>query len=67
MPKIDSKTLKNAIFAHKGRSRVVNGHKNHYIDVISPASASEIRRALGIKKENTQAVSRIFADVGIRA
>jgi hypothetical protein len=34
--------------------------------VISPATASEIRRAVGVKRSDTATVLRVFANVGVK-
>jgi hypothetical protein len=41
-------------------------HKNAYVHVISPATASEIRRAVGIKRSHSTNVFRAFADAGVK-
>jgi hypothetical protein len=51
--------LKNAK-VHSCKRRV-----NGYVHVISPATASEIRRAVGIKKSDTTTVLRVFGNIGV--
>jgi hypothetical protein len=66
MPRIGSGKLKNGTFAQKSaKARVVKGRKNGYIHIISPATASEIERAVGVKRSNVRNVLRAFSEVGI--
>jgi hypothetical protein len=67
MPRIDSRKLRNGIFARESaKARVVGGRKNGYIHVISPATASEIQRAIGIKPSHIKNVLRAFSEAGIK-
>lgn len=47
-----------------GKAHVKSGAKGR-VDVISPATASEIRRTLGIGKTQLENVRRAFAEAGV--
>jgi hypothetical protein len=67
MPKHGSiKTKNGASVLKNAKAHFGDSHANGYIHVISPATASEIRRAVGIKKSDTATVLRVFANIGVK-
>jgi GTP-sensing pleiotropic transcriptional regulator CodY len=62
MPKADSRAnVSKSAKAHLGRNRV-----DGYVHVISPATVSEIDRAVGIKRSHVVNILRAFAEAGIK-
>ena len=61
MPKTYAKKSSNEL-----RGRRVHKARNGYLHVISPASASEIRKALGIKQSEIDSMLRAFDAVGVK-
>ena len=43
----------------------VNGRRNGYIDVVSPATVSEIQKTLGVKPSQVRDVVRALQSVGV--
>jgi hypothetical protein len=67
MPKRGSIKMKSGASVLKNaKAHFCKSHVNGYVHVISPASASEIRRAVGIKKSDTATVLRVFAGIGVK-
>jgi hypothetical protein len=67
MPKGGSKIAGNAATLSKSaKAHFAKRRENGYVHVISPATASEIRREVGIKKSDTATVLRVFADLGVK-
>jgi hypothetical protein len=67
MQKRHSKIARNGINGPKSlKSGVGGSRKKGYVHVISPATASEIRRAVGIRPSHTRNVMRAFAAAGIK-
>jgi hypothetical protein len=67
MQKRHSKSARNGTNGPKSlKSGDGGSRKNGYVHVISPATASEIRRALGIKPSDTRNVMRAFAAAGVK-
>jgi hypothetical protein len=67
MPKSGSR--KTGIGANGAKNAKIHFRKNRvngYVHVISPATASEIRRAVGVKRSDTATVLRVFANVGVK-
>jgi len=48
------------------KSGLGNGRKNGFVHVVSPATASEMERALGITKMQKANVLRAFAAAGVK-
>jgi hypothetical protein len=67
MQKRHSKNARNGMNGPKSlKSGVGVSCKNGYVHLISPATASEIRRAIGIKPSHTKTMMRAFAAAGIK-
>jgi hypothetical protein len=67
MPKNRSRKSENGMPVPKGaKARAGNGHENGYIHVISPATASEIKRAVGVKRSHITNILRAFSEAGIK-
>jgi hypothetical protein len=48
------------------KSRSDGNHKNGFMHVASPATASEIQRTLGIKRSHIDNMMRAFAAAGVK-
>jgi hypothetical protein len=67
MQKSGSRKIENGAYASKNAKAHFRGsRKNGYVHVISPATASEIRRGIGIKRSDTAMVLRAFAEAGVK-
>jgi hypothetical protein len=66
MSKGDSRKTENGADSKSAKALVRKNRVNGYVHVISPATASEIRRAIGVKRSDTATVLRVFANIGVK-